>query len=117
MIKYRKDALEYSYGIGGLIGLIIIAPIVFVALDGDSDHFLGPDWLWWIMRPLLSLFVGLIPTGLIGCITAGVVYLVLLPFRKKIPWERPIVVAQKVEIEEEPIVFEPINDRYEILDL
>jgi len=119
MIEYRKDAVEYSYGIGGLICAIIISIIVFIHLDNDGDLVVVPIWLWWIMKPLLSLFIGLIPTGLIGCITAGMTYLVLLPFRNKIPWDRSSKSNKYISSspQEEIIVSEPIESRYHILDL
>ena len=112
----RKDIVENSYVFGGLIGWIAISIIVFILSGSDAENWKGPIWLWWIFRPLISIFFGLIFVGIIGGISAGIVYLILLPFYKKIPWDRPNKPIKKV-VTSIPEKIIPIEDRFEIMDL
>ena len=107
----RKEICEFVYAMGGLAVAIVMAICLFVNYTNDG---LMP-------RIMISIILGLMTAPIGGCILGGITYLVLLPFRKKIPWHIPHyalgVGNGPVPIEDEPIVFEPIHDRYEILDL
>ena len=104
----RKEICEFIYVFGGLFILTIVATGIFVNLDDEG----------WTARILLSFFLGLISAPIGGCILGAITYMVLLPFRKKIPWDMPLKPNKYIySPQKEIIVLEPIYNRYEILDL
>jgi len=106
----RKEICEFVYAMGGLAIAIVMGIYLFV---NYTDNGLMP-------RIMISILLGFMSAPIGGCLLGGITYLALLPFRKKIPWHIPHYAlglgSGPVPIKEEVIV-EPIDYRFEILDL
>jgi hypothetical protein len=100
----RKEICENTYCLGGLIGAVIVFIVVFICHGNDPL----------LHRFFLSLIMMIISPGVCGVVLGGIVFILTLPFYRSIPWD----VEESLEvISDSQEINEPINNRWEILDI
>ena len=104
----RKGIIKNTYCYGGLLGAIALGIFTFICTRYEV----------WHLRLFLVIIMTVLFPGVCGVVLGVIAFILTLPFYKSIPWdiiEDDIIEDDLFSYPEK--IFEPIKNRWSILDL